>query len=359
MGSETTAEQNNKVVRLTAWFLFVVLFSITLKTLDFMFMPLFVALLFCFALGIPLDFLERFHIPRWLRVVLVVLSLLAFFYLFGRLMLYNVIAFEKRLPEFEMKFWQYAMNVLETFDVSRDEAREAFDAFLGNLSQVGLEPVGNIVQKLGSSFFGFLGNIVWVMLFVLFMLAERGSIAERVSNAFGKDQAESILKIIDQINKSVQHYLGLKILVNFVTAVLVSVILFLLGVPFALMWGVLTFLLNFIPNIGSLVASIPPIAITLFHFGTLGKTLVVGLLLTIVQFVVGNFLEPKMMGRGLNLSPLVVLLALIFWGWMWGIVGMLLSVPLTAAIKIALDQIEATKPIATLISSEKDLRDSV
>jgi predicted PurR-regulated permease PerM len=97
---------------------------------------------------------------------------------------------------------------------------------------------------------------------------------------------------------------------------------------------------------------VPPIAITLFQYGSIGKTLVVAILLLGIQFLMGNVLEPKLMGRGLNLSPLVVVFSLIFWGWLWGIPGMLLSVPLTAAIRIAMEQMDATKTLAVLISSK-------
>jgi predicted PurR-regulated permease PerM len=136
------------------------------------------------------------------------------------------------------------------------------------------------------------------------------------------------------------------------TGILVTIILSLAGVDFALLWGVLTFVLNFIPTIGSIIATLPPIAITLFQSGSLGKTFLIGLLLLGIHFTVGNIIEPKLMGRGLNLSALVVLFSLIFWGWLWGIPGMLLAVPLTGAIRIGMEQIEATKTVAVLISGK-------
>ena len=132
----------------------------------------------------------------------------------------------------------------------------------------------------------------------------------------------------------------------------VVTVLSLLGVDFALLWGTLVFILNFIPTIGSIVATVPPIAITFFQFGSIGKTIVVAILLIATQLIVGNILEPKIMGRGLKLSPMVVLLSLIFWGWIWGIPGMLLSVPLTAAIRIGMEQLDSTRTIAELISSD-------
>jgi predicted PurR-regulated permease PerM len=185
-----------------------------------------------------------------------------------------------------------------------------------------------------------------------FILAERESFTKRLVNQLGRENAEPILKSLQQINNSVQQYLGLKTLISFLTGALVTIVLTIAGVDFALLWGVLTFILNFIPTIGSIVATLPPIAITLFQSASISKTLVIAILLLCIQFLVGNVLEPKLMGRGLNLSPLVVLFSLIFWGWLWGIPGMLLSIPLTAAIRIAMEQIEATKTVAVLISSK-------
>jgi AI-2 transport protein TqsA len=225
------------------------------------------------------------------------------------------------------------------------------DAFLSKIKQSGFS-FPRLVQNLSGSFFSFLGNVLWVVLFMAFILAERESFTKRLVNQLGRENAEPILKSLQQINNSVQQYLGLKTLISFLTGALVTIVLTIAGVDFALLWGVLTFILNFIPTIGSIVATLPPIAITLFQSASISKTLVIAILLLCIQFLVGNVLEPKLMGRGLNLSPLVVLFSLIFWGWLWGIPGMLLSIPLTAAIRIAMEQIEATKTVAVLISSK-------
>lgn len=171
-----------------------------------------------------------------------------------------------------------------------------------------------------------------------------------MAKGVGEKKAEPVLAAADRITLAVQHYLGLKSLVSLITAIMAVVILWLFGIHFAILWGLLTFFLNFIPNIGSFIATFPPVAVALFQTGSPGKALVIAALLSIVQLGVGNFLEPKLMGRGLDLSPLVVLLALLFWGWLWGLVGMLLAVPLTAAVKIAMEQIDETRTLAVLMS---------
>jgi predicted PurR-regulated permease PerM len=350
MDSSPNAPQFNVAIA-ASWLLLIVLLAFILQTLSFLFIPLCFAILVCYALGIPLDFLKRFHLPGFVRIILVVGVLVLLIFLLGKLVMLNVVSFQSQLPEYELKFWEYANIILSRFDISREQANEAVGAFLSNIKQ-NQHSLGSLVQSLSGSFFSFLGNVLWVVLFMAFILAERDSFTKRLVQQFGKENAAPILESIQKINQSVQQYLGLKTLVSFLTGALVTIVLYIADVDFALLWGVLTFILNFIPTIGSIVATVPPVAITLFQYGSIGKTLVVAVLLLSIQILVGNVLEPKLMGRGLNLSPLVVLFSLIFWGWLWGIPGMLLSVPLTAAIRIAMEQIDATKTVAVLISSK-------
>jgi len=344
--------QNQGVRTAAAWALLVVLLTLILKTLDFLFIPFSIALLIGYALGIPLDFLQRFRLPAPLRTMGVVFLVIVCVYLLGRLVNVNIKEFQAQLPVFEDKFWIYTRSLLDWLDISQEQAREMYNAFLTNFSQLDFKPVGSLVQRLGGSFFSFLGNMLWVLLFLVFILAERESFARRLVRGVGDEGAADILQVMSRINKAVQSYLGLKTIISVLTGVLVAIVLSLFQIPFAVLWGVLAFLLNFIPNIGSLISVMPPVAITFFQYGSLTRTLLVTGSLVIIHFFVGNVLEPKIMGRGLNLSPLVVLLSLVFWGWLWGIPGMLLSVPLTAAIRIACEQMEITRPLAIMISEQ-------
>jgi len=339
------------ITEVASWLLLVVLVTFSLQTLDFLFIPLCFAILLCYALGIPLDFLKQYHLPGFVRIILVVSLVLLLIFMLGKLVMHNVGDFQSRLPEYEEKFWEYANIILSRFDISKEQASESIQAFGGNILQNQFS-FGGLIKSFSSSFFAFLGNVLWVVLFMAFILAERESFTRRLVKQLGKKNADPVMKSLQQINRSVQHYLGLKTLISFLTGAIVTIILSAAGVDFALLWGVLTFVLNFIPTIGSIVATLPPIAITLFQSGSVGKTLIIGILLLALQFSVGNILEPKLMGRGLNLSPLVVLFSLIFWGWLWGIPGMLLAVPLTGAIRIGMEQVDATKTVAVLISGK-------
>ena len=345
----STSERSKFNVTVAAsWLLLVVLVTLILQSLSFLFIPLCFAILACYALGIPLDFLKRFRLPGFVRIILVVGLVLLFIYMLGKLVVLNVADFQAQLPAYETKFWEYADIILSRFDISRVQANEAMDAFLSKIKQSGFS-FPRLVQNLSGSFFSFLGNVLWVVLFMAFILAERESFTKRLVNQLGRENAEPILKSLQQINNSVQQYLGLKTLISFLTGALVTIVLTIAGVDFALLWGVLTFILNFIPTIGSIVATLPPIAITLFQSASISKTLVIAILLLCIQFLVGNVLEPKLMGRGLNLSPLVVLFSLIFWGWLWGPIGLLLAVPIMAVFKAMSEHIDGIRPAGELL----------
>ncbi|MDA3786468.1 MAG: AI-2E family transporter [Deltaproteobacteria bacterium] len=341
------------VVLWAAWALLVVLVVVILKTLAFLFVPLAIALLLVYALGIPLNFLARFNVPNFLRILLVVFLGLLFLYLFGRLIAVNINDLQEQFPVYEEKFWSYGQYLLASAGMSVDEAKEMYHSFLTTFTHADIKPLGAMVQRMGGSFFSFLGDTIWVLLFLIFLLAEREGFQGRLRRSLGRKQSAPVLEALGQINKSMQHYLGLKTAISGLTGFLVGITLVLFGIDFALLWGTLAFVLNFIPNIGSLIAVIPPVAITLFQTGSLSTTLVVAAMLVSIQMVMGNVVEPKVMGEGLSLSPLLVLLSLLFWGWMWGIPGMLLSVPLTAAIKIGMEQLDITRPVARFMADKE------
>ena len=175
-------------------------------------------------------------------------------------------------------------------------------------------------------------------------------LAEDHANA--RHFAERIATVVRNITAQVRQYLVTKTLISAATGFLIFLILWILGVDFPLLWGFLAFLLNFIPNIGSLLAVFLPFLLSLLQFDTLTRPILALILMETVQIVMGNVIEPRMMAFSLNLSPLLVLVSLIFWGSLWGIVGMVLAVPLTATVKIFLENIEPLRPVAVLMGGE-------
>ena len=192
-----------------------------------------------------------------------------------------------------------------------------------------------------------MSSIFLLLLTVVFMLLEVPQLPAKLQQLMSRpvEGMGAIQRALD----SVSHYLVLKTAISLVTGLVVWGMLVLLDVRFAFMWGLLAFALNYIPNIGSVLAAIPPI-LQVLVFGGLYEALVVLAGYLVINLVFGNILEPRIMGRGLGLSTLVVFLSLIFWGWLLGPVGMLLSVPLTIIVKIALEQTVAGQSIAFLLS---------
>ena len=199
---------------------------------------------------------------------------------------------------------------------------------------------------------GILKNAFLIILIFIFMILEATGIPRKILAI--NDGDNSALKTYDAITDGVNHYLALKTLTSFATGFLLYLFLSILGVDFPILWGMFAFVLNFIPNIGSLIASIPPIILALIQFGA-PQALLTACSYLVVNTLIGSIIEPRVMGQGVGLSPLVVFLSLIFWGWVLGPVGMLLAVPLTMAVKIALAGQESTLWLSLLLSSNKEV----
>jgi AI-2 transport protein TqsA len=194
-----------------------------------------------------------------------------------------------------------------------------------------------------------LANGFLVGLTVIFILLEATTFADKMRSAF-KNSEESLPRLL-HFSQTVQRYMALKTIISLTTGALIWIWLAILGVDFALLWGFVAFLLNYIPNVGSIIAAIPAVLLALAQLGV-GPAILTLSGYLVVNNVIGNVIEPKVMGKGLGLSTLVVFVSLVFWGWIFGIVGMLLAVPLTMTLKIGFDSSPQTRWIARLLSDK-------
>jgi len=200
---------------------------------------------------------------------------------------------------------------------------------------------------------GILGNFLLIGLYVGFMLAERGALSSKLTSLF--ERPEHAAKARDtalEIIGGIRDYIWMKTLISAFTATVSYAVLKLLGVDFAETWALLIFVLDYIPNIGSVLGILFPAVLALIQFDTSWQFLVIAVLLTSTQFIFGNVVQPAFMGRSLNLSALVVIVSLAFWGTLWELTGALLSVPLTAAIAIACSKIPSWRWFAVLVSKD-------
>ncbi|MGI9424213.1 MAG: AI-2E family transporter [Hyphomicrobiaceae bacterium] len=199
----------------------------------------------------------------------------------------------------------------------------------------------------------FLSSVGLVAIYVGFLLAERGKLTGRIALLFtATEEAARVQGALAAISAGVHSYLWIKTITSLLTGAVSYAVLKALGVDFSETWALLIFLLNYIPNIGSILGVVFPALLALVQFETIWQFLVIAVLLAAGQFVIGNVIEPRYMGRTLNLSPFVVMVALAFWATIWGIAGAFLSIPLTAALVITCGHIPSLRWIAVLLSED-------
>ena len=210
---------------------------------------------------------------------------------------------------------------------------------------------GLVTGSIGS-FAGFVGNLLLVLLLLMFLLAEKTPMAERVARRLAPARAGRLRAVMGEVDARVRHYLLIKTLMSAATAALAALILLAGGADFVVFTALLVFFLNYIPTFGSLLSTLFPALAAFLKFGFSPRFVLLTLGLMAMQFLMGNVLEPQVMGRRLNLSPIVILLALIFWGWLWGAAGMFLAVPVTSSARIVFESVPALRPLAAAMGGE-------
>ena len=193
----------------------------------------------------------------------------------------------------------------------------------------------------------------FVLFTVIFILAEAAGYRDKLQVAFGKSGVD--LGQYANVLQDLQVYLGVKTQVSLITGVLAGVSCWILGIDYPIVWGLLAFLLNYVPTLGSIIAGVPPVLLALVQFGW-ERALIIAVLYLAINTLMGSVLEPRMMGKRLGLSPLVVFLSLVFWGFVWGPVGMVLCVPLTMLVKILLQNSPELRWIAVFLGSGAEAR---
>lgn len=197
---------------------------------------------------------------------------------------------------------------------------------------------------------GFTRALVLVMIYMIFIFAEQKIFRRKILSIAGERQDEAA-RVLDTIGRGIQKYLSVKTAVSLMTGSLCYFMLVMLQIPYALLFGLLTFLLNYIPTFGSIIAAIFPTITALALEESWNKAFIVLAAYLSINLTLGSFLEPKVLGRELNLSPLVIIVSVVVWAGIWGVVGAFLAVPLTSAIQIVLLSSERTRPVAVLLGS--------
>lgn len=318
-----------------------VIIAAGIKAAEAVMVPFLLAAFLAIIAAPPMFWLEKRRIPQSLAMILVMLGIVVLLVSIGALVAQSANAFSDSLP-----FYQERLNTLSNstllwvassgLEIPKDILREYLNVGMA------LDVAGNTLRGLSNA----LSNGLLILFTVIFILAEASSFPRKLRDVL--KTPEQSMPYFSQFADNVNRYIAIKTSVSAVTATLVYFLLLFTGVDFPLLWGLLSFLLNYIPNIGSIIAAIPAVLLALVQLGV-GPALLVAAGYLLIELIMGNVIEPRYMGRGLGLSTLIVFLSLVFWGWMLGPVGMLLSVPLTITAKIALEANPGTEWLAHLL----------
>jgi predicted PurR-regulated permease PerM len=296
----------------------------------------------------PVYWLDQRKVPHGLSVVLVLLGMLLIIFGLSGIIGGSVSGFTSHLDKYENRLIdiQHSLNLALShygLDLSTESFNQVFDP--GKI----LDFTASTLGQLGNV----MSNATLVIFIVLFILLEMNSIALK-AKILGSTEGKTVT-YLSRIERSVRHYLVIKTIVSILTGLLIGLLLWIFGVEYAILWGLIAFLMNYIPNIGSIIAAIPAFLFAWIQLGFIDAMWVLGIF-ALVNLFVGYVVEPRALGRGMGLSTLVVFLSLIVWGYILGIVGMFLSVPLTMTFKIVLEQSDSTKALAAMLGTDEDAK---
>ncbi|MAT59332.1 MAG: hypothetical protein CMF23_15275 [Ignavibacteriae bacterium] len=342
----------------------IVLISSVLKELQHIFIP-FVIAYFLFFIFEPLNsFLEKKKFPSFILTLLDIIIVVSIVWGFSRIIIDAFSQFGNELPIFESKL----NNIISSSAVTLGITDPMLTEF--KLTEV-LQTLdyGGLASGFFSSTISIFSSVFFVLFFFIFISSGHGKIYEAIKRRYVEknikasvkglkknsiaeegelktndinieevknDRSVKIEKTFKDIIEQVQRYIVTKFLISLTTGVFVGFTLWLFDVRFFVLWGFITFILNFIPNIGSVIAVVLPTLMALVQYESFGYAILVMIVIAVIQNIIGNILEPKIFGDRLGLNPIVILISLLVWGYIWGIVGMILSVPLTAIIKLVI-----------------------
>jgi predicted PurR-regulated permease PerM len=285
-----------------------------------------------------------FQLPRWLATILGIAVVVLGFYLVVSVLLGQVDAISAAWPRYAARLESVVSDLTQWLGpASAAKLKDAVAA---------IDIRGRIPQLIASTQ-SIVVSVLLVLAYTGFLFVERDHLGEKLVAMFpDARQAQKTSSLFARISQSVQHYLRIKTVVSAGTAVLCYAVLRWLGIDFAETWALLIFVLNYIPNIGSILAVTFPALVALVQFESLGPFIVLVLSLTAIQILIGSVLEPMLMGNTLNMSPLAIILGLAFWGTIWGIVGMFLSVPIMVTVMIVCAHVPSWRWVAILLSKD-------
>jgi predicted PurR-regulated permease PerM len=313
--------------------------------------PFILAILFWFLIRVIKKLLSKVkfigRLPKWLLTLSSTIVLLGFLTFTGTMISKNIAELSDTLPVYQANVNKMADTINLKFDI---DVMSLLGDFAKDMN------FSTILSSLLSTLTGLFGNTFTVLLYLVFLLLEEPIFSKKLKAMYpDKERFDHMNSLISKIDHSIGNYIALKTVTSLLTGFLSYFALLFIGVDAPLFWAFLIFILNFIPTIGSLIATVFPALFAILQFGDFTPGILVLAIVGSVQMVVGNIVEPRLMGNTLNISPLVVFLTLAIWGVIWGISGMLLSVPITVILIIIMSEFPGTRPFAILLSQRGQL----
>lgn len=341
--SETASKNSSVIISLAA--VIVVIYGMQMAKA--LLVPFLVAVFLALITVRPMLFMQKNRVPAILAALIIVTVIMLILSIVGTVVGRSIAEFTAAIPSYQARLDAIVKGVLD-FAVERLNADESIRD-LGNVVDPSFAMA--LVATLLNGLRSVLTNVFLIFFTMIFILLEASTLKTKVQASFGRNAA-SFQRPREFLN-NLGRYLGIKTIVSFATGFLAWLLTWTIGLDFPLLWGMLAFLLNYVPTIGSIIAAVPAILLALVQLGP-GAALATLAGFAGINVLFGNFIEPRLMGYGVGISPLVVFVGLIFWGWVFGPVGMLLSVPLTMTLKLALESDDSTRWIAIFLGSERD-----
>jgi predicted PurR-regulated permease PerM len=314
-------------------------------------LPFLLAVFISIVAAAPIAWLRNRGISVALAVTIVLILVITFLFGATLILTTSIDSFSQMLPQYQERLRETIDQLLQWLagsgiNISLTGIRSAFDP--GAAMNLANNFLGSLTHLLSNAFL--------LILTVIFVMIEASVIPEKIKLI--SNDTEKTMAQINLFVENTNRYMSIKMITSLITGVLVGIGMALLGVDYPLLWGFLAFLLNFIPTIGSFIAAVPAVLIALVQLGV-GMAVAVTVFYLAVNMLVGNIIEPRLLGRGVGLTTLVVFLSMVFWGWLFGPIGMLLSVPLTMVVKFAADSKEDTRWVAILLSPLPDANEPI
>ena len=301
------------------------------------------------------NLLGKLKIPHAAAVIIIMVLLLGLFIFLGIILGSQIANFSAQLP-------QYKEQIISTINHWNSELGDFLSKIPGNFKppenlppDTGkLEALGRYLIKGLTSITNFFIGVVLIFFLVLFMLLDAKAFEKRIKLIFGESHAEATEAIIEKINAQLKGFIQARFYIFLILSTVITIGLLIMGIQYAYIWGPLAGLLNIIPYVGALIGAVPPVIVAGVQYTSILRMIYVAAFFLVIQNIEGNYITPKLTSGFVDLNAVTVLISLMYWGWLWGIVGLLVAVPITAAIKVICDHIESLRPIGIMMGIERN-----